>query len=40
MVSDRRWSLENRGRNRNRSVDPVQVVINMRNSDRIHIVKF
>jgi len=31
--------LKHRGRNRNRSVDLVQVIINMRNSDRIHIIE-
>ena len=30
--------MENRGKSRNRSVNPVWVVINMRDSDRIYIV--
>jgi len=38
-VSDR-WSLEHRSRNRNRSIDPVQVVIDMRDSSRVHPVEF
>jgi len=39
MVSNR-WSLEHRSRNRNRSVDPVQVVIDMRDSGGVHTVEF
>ena len=40
MVSDRRWSLEDRGRSRNRSINPVWVIVNMRDSDGIYIVEF
>ena len=32
--------MKNRGRNRNRGINPVWVVVNMRNSNRIYIVEF
>ena len=39
MVSDR-WSLERRSRNRDRSVDPFWVVVDMRDGGGVHPVKF
>jgi len=40
MVSDRRWSLEHRSRSRNRSIDLVWVVVNIRDSGEIYIMEF
>jgi len=39
MVSNR-WGLEHRSRNRYGGVDLVRVVVDMRNSGRIHTVEF
>ena len=40
MVSDRRRNLKNRGRNRNRGVDLVWVIVNMRDNNKIYIMAF
>jgi len=40
MVSDKRWRLEHRSRSRNRSVDPVQVIVDMRDSGEIYTMEF